>query len=125
MIDWKTLQSQYDQDTLILLRIARDFLCKYFEHEQAAANTLLNSFIEEYGVTYDEDYFHEVSSYFLAAIVHYLQHLRGERNNAHSWAVHHGYNKPPAEAALYFRDNYYGYYRDLKAMRDFLSDHPL
>ncbi|MCZ7646574.1 MAG: hypothetical protein M5U26_15020 [Planctomycetota bacterium] len=96
-----------DEDTGRILDISKDFLHMYFGYNKESAKTLMKTFIEEYGDTFDEDEIHRQSAYRIAAISHYLVGLQGQREKLGHWLIESGHQNSPASALQYFRENYF------------------
>lgn len=96
---------ELDEDTRRLLQIAEHFLGVYFGHDEASAHRLTEEFITSSGL--DADFVHHEGAYRVAAAIHYLQALGGERNKLGHWLPEGGFNRVPAEAMEYFNVHYF------------------
>jgi hypothetical protein len=98
---------QVDEDTQILFEIAVHFLQTYFEAEKNEAIAKVEQYYEDWKAVHDDDFYHEISSFETAVRVHYYITLQGSESNYIFWRHEKGYNQQPAEAAQYFRENYF------------------
>lgn len=96
-----------DDDTYKVLDIAHYFLGHYFGHSEENAGAIMVSFFQEYGSRFDENVVHHESAYRMAAIIHYLLHLKGEPDKLGDWMLESGVNQQPSEALEYFREHYF------------------
>ena len=106
---WRQLVSEYDydEDTEMILEICLQFLQDYFGHEINVAQQILADFLEQHRTDYGEDMIHHELSYRIAAIMHYLIFLKGDRTNVGTWLAESGHHAAPREALEYFRENFY------------------
>jgi len=94
-----------DEETITLFEIARDFLVKYFSYELSKAEKQTELFYNM--KLYDDDDYHEVMSYIVAAMIHFFTEIGGSKSEYKKWLIESGYHNAPEEAKAYFREKYF------------------
>lgn len=94
-----------DDDTHALLEITVHFLKTYFDYDENDAIPKLEEYYER--AKHDDDFYHQISSFQVAARVHYFITLNGTENDYVFWRRENGLNGQPPEAAQYFREHYF------------------
>lgn len=96
-----------DEETLVILEIARDFLMQYFNHTQEKSDILINTFYDRNRGRVDDDFYHHESSFRVATMAQYFIYLTGNEKDFINWLKKEKLWETPREAIEYFNKKYF------------------
>lgn len=101
---WRRHTSNFEADSIRFLAIVQHFLAQYFDHSDDTAEQALDAFMAE--AAWDEDMYHHEGAYRVAAVIHYVRDLSGDRSRAFEWLLESGHHRQPAAAREHFWRHY-------------------
>lgn len=105
---WEELEKSLDEETFLVIDIAREFLTQYFGSSDSEARTQIAELLTRFPDAFDEDGIHRDSSYGVAASASYLIGQNGSLRELSQWMYENGHNRVPRDALEHFNSRYFG-----------------